>query len=387
MASEAIVAVTYLCNARCNMCNLWQTTEKPTLTADDLRKLPSTLRHINVTGGEPFLRTDLADLVAAMKETAPRAQIVITTNGFQPQRTEEIMRDILRHDPTAEVGVSIDGLKAQHEEIRGIPKGFEKSFETIRRLQSIGVRRVVVAHTMQEANLSSSYALYQLARRQGLDFGCVVTENSEVHFQKTNNACAASDRLREELEKITRAELRSWSPKRWFRGLFSHGLFRRAAGHGRSIPCTAGNRFFFLDPWGQVFPCNVLNIPLGNIKENLFSEIWTGETMQKTRSEIAGCEKCFMSCSVYPEVRRNPLRYAWSAAGLKLKAHLGLPLMHPTSPAPEAPVHVSPIVVSEDEQVPEPRSEADGFPTLHFGENKVPTASSGTPSSGKGLDE
>jgi MoaA/NifB/PqqE/SkfB family radical SAM enzyme len=241
----------------------------------------------------------------------------------------------------------VDGLKEHHEEIRGIKKGFEKCFETIRRLRSIGVRRVVVAHTLQESNLSSSYSLYRLARREGLDFGCVVTENSEVHFLKTDHETTPSERLTETLERITRAELLTWNPKRWMRGLFSQGLHRRAMGGGRSVPCTAGHLFFFLSPWGEIYPCNVLALPLGNIKEKTFEEIWQGGEACEVREKVAGCEKCFMSCSVYPEVRRHPLRYLVSAAGLKLKAHFGLPILD--EPAVEREPY--PLVAVEDTAV------------------------------------
>ena len=55
---EALIAVTYRCNAKCHMCNIWQdpTNPKDEITLDDIKKIPNGLSFANITGGEPFLR-------------------------------------------------------------------------------------------------------------------------------------------------------------------------------------------------------------------------------------------------------------------------------------------------------------------------------------------
>ena len=64
LPTDASIILTYRCPMRCQMCNIWQNpTEKAReLTASDLRGLPR-LKFINLTGGEPFIREDLADIV------------------------------------------------------------------------------------------------------------------------------------------------------------------------------------------------------------------------------------------------------------------------------------------------------------------------------------
>ncbi len=57
---DAVIAVTYRCNARCAMCGIWKSQPGPDLPPEVYRKLPSSLRDVNLTGGEPFLRDDLA---------------------------------------------------------------------------------------------------------------------------------------------------------------------------------------------------------------------------------------------------------------------------------------------------------------------------------------
>ena len=75
------VIVTYRCNARCNMCNRYKKPSKPEeeLTVETIKKLPQ-MYFTNITGGEPFIREDLGDIVRELYKKSDR--IVISTNGF-----------------------------------------------------------------------------------------------------------------------------------------------------------------------------------------------------------------------------------------------------------------------------------------------------------------
>ena len=79
---DAVVAVTYRCNSRCIMCNIWQIKNFPEINYEEYLKLPSSLRDINISGGEPFLREDLVDIVRVIKRACPKAKITISTNGL-----------------------------------------------------------------------------------------------------------------------------------------------------------------------------------------------------------------------------------------------------------------------------------------------------------------
>ena len=63
---EACLIVTYRCNAKCYMCNTWQHPSKKSeeFTPDLVDKLPDGLKFINITGGEPFIREDLDEIMA-----------------------------------------------------------------------------------------------------------------------------------------------------------------------------------------------------------------------------------------------------------------------------------------------------------------------------------
>ncbi len=79
------VIVTYRCNARCNMCNRYKQPSKPEeeITIETIKKLPR-MYFTNITGGEPFIREDLSDIVRELYKKSDR--IVISTNGYFTDR-------------------------------------------------------------------------------------------------------------------------------------------------------------------------------------------------------------------------------------------------------------------------------------------------------------
>ena len=83
---EACLIVTYRCNAKCYMCNTWQhpTTKSQEFTPSLVDKLPGELAFINITGGEPFLRNDIEQVIQIAITKAKR--IVISTNGYFTDR-------------------------------------------------------------------------------------------------------------------------------------------------------------------------------------------------------------------------------------------------------------------------------------------------------------
>ena len=102
------VIVTYRCNARCTMCNRYKAPSKPEeeISLETIRKLPP-MYFTNITGGEPFIRTDLKDIVRELRKKSDR--IVISTNGFFTDR----ILDLCKEFPDIGIRISIEGLDAK----------------------------------------------------------------------------------------------------------------------------------------------------------------------------------------------------------------------------------------------------------------------------------
>ena len=80
LPKEICIILTYRCNAKCNMCDVWHhpTKSSEEITVKDIEKLPSGLRFINITDGEPFVRKDIGDIIDVIRPKTRR--IVISTS-------------------------------------------------------------------------------------------------------------------------------------------------------------------------------------------------------------------------------------------------------------------------------------------------------------------
>ena len=129
------VIVTYRCNARCSMCNRYKAPSKPEeeISIETIKKLPK-MYFTNITGGEPFIRTDLKDIVRELYKKSDR--IVISTNGFFTDR----IIDLAKEFPQIGIRISIEGLEQTNNEIRGLNNGFNRGYTTLKKLCEMGLK-------------------------------------------------------------------------------------------------------------------------------------------------------------------------------------------------------------------------------------------------------
>ena len=105
--------------------------------------------------------------------------------------------------------------------------------------------------------------------------------------------------------------LRSRRIKDWFRAYFNCGLINYVKGRKRLLPCEMGVNGFFLDPWGDVLPCNGMDEKqsMGNLKEKTWDEIWNSTRAEEVRNMVRSCKKnCWMIGSAAPAIWHYPVK-------------------------------------------------------------------------------
>lgn len=331
---DVVLATTYRCNARCIMCNIWKNPSENDLLPDEYRFLPPSTRFVNISGGEPFLRNDIPEIVKVVKERAPSSKIIISTNGFLPDRIEESMRETLKIDRDIGIGISIDGAGEMHDKVRGIPNGFNKCMDTVERLKRLGMTNLRLAFTVVDENVDDLPEVYRLSKEMGVEFSTAVAQNSSHYFMTEENLFNKIDKFRDRLGPLVEDLLRSARPKNWLRAFFAHGLYRYSVGAGRPFVCNAAQDFFFVAPNGDIFPCNVMERVLGNVREKSFDEIWNSDEADKIRDEVRACDlKCWMICTARSDMKKNAGHVVEWIAKKKLAAHTGR--FELDAPAPE----------------------------------------------------
>lgn len=308
---EATLAVTYRCNARCSMCNIWKETSHNEIAPSDFGKLPKTLRTINITGGEPFIRNDLVDIVRVISSNSPRARIVFSTNGFLTEKIVKAMTEIREFHPNIGVGVSIDGMEETHDEIRGVPGIFQKAMSTIGQLKENGISDLRLGMTIVPTNISEVPQVFQLSKDISVEFTTTTAHNSEIYFKKTDNVRPeGSTECIRVIEGIVNSQLRSRSVKDWFRAYHTSGIFDSSIRKDFISHCQAGMRYFFMAPNGDIYPCNVLDAKMGNILEvNNWNELFNEEMARRTESLVRSCRRdCWMVCNTRSLIMAHPVK-------------------------------------------------------------------------------
>ena len=152
------VIVTYRCNARCSMCNRYKAPSKPEeeISIETIKKLPK-MYFTNITGGEPFIRTDLKDIVRELYKKSDR--IVISTNGFFTDRIVDLCKEF----PQIGIRISIEGLEQTNNEIRGLQNGYQRGYGTLKKLREMGMKDVGFGMTVQDKNAPDLVPLYKIS--------------------------------------------------------------------------------------------------------------------------------------------------------------------------------------------------------------------------------
>ena len=114
-------------------------------------------------------------------------------------------------------------------------------------------------------------------------------------------------------EDLVNELLKSNSPKKWFRAYFNHGLINYIYGQPRLLPCDMSFDTFFIDPYGDVMPCNGTKdkLVMGNLNRQSWEELWSSPEAESVRKVVRHCDRqCWMIGSVSPAMHK----YIWNPA-------------------------------------------------------------------------
>lgn len=306
------VIVTYRCNARCNMCSRYKRPSSPDeeISLDTIRKLPP-MYFTNITGGEPFIRTDLKEIVRELYKKSDR--IVISTNGFFTDR----IIDLCKEFPNVGIRISIEGLEETNNAIRGLDDGFNRGYTTLKKLVEMHHPDVGFGMTVQDANAKDLVPLYKLSDELNMEFATASLHNS-FYFVESNNIIKDRPMVAKNFENLINELLKSNSPKKWFRAYFNHGLINYIYGQKRLLPCDMAFDTFFIDPYSDVMPCNGTKEKevMGNLNEQSWDELWNSEQAEDVRKKVRSCNRnCWMIGSVSPAMHK----YIWVPAAWVIK--------------------------------------------------------------------
>lgn len=325
--TDVSIITTYRCQMRCKMCDIWEnpTDKKQEITAKELEMLPS-FKFVNITGGEPFVRRDLEDIVDVMYKKSNR--IVISTSGWHTDRIIKMAEKF----PKIGIRVSIEGLAQKNDDLRGREGSFDRAMRLLLTLKEMGIEDIGYGCTVSNKNSDDMLWLYKLSRELGMEFATAAFHNS-YYFHKDDNEITNKNEVIGNFQKLIEELLKENSPKSWYRAFFNLGLINYIRGKPRMLPCEAGTANFFIEPYGDVYPCNGLEDrywkeSMGNIRNvTSFDELWFSEQAEKVRGLVRTCPKnCWMVGTAAPVMKKYIKHPTSWVAKNKIKSLLGKPI-------------------------------------------------------------
>lgn len=298
-------SVTNKCQSRCLSCKIWEVYRKEPeklreeLSLDEIERMFRSVGNIyffNLSGGCPFLRNDLPEIVELACRYLRPSVIHIPTNALAVERTLAAVKKILAildthlPDTVLQIKPSFDGVDGLHDEVRGIPGNFGKLLRLTAGLKELqkgrANLRVGLGTVVSRFNIKHLRKIMDYADKLHVDsYISEVAENRDEMFNMEDDIAPSADEFKTAMREFKTA---------------IHARLRRKKGLARVtdafrlvyydltvdilnrkkqvIPCYGGISNVHVDPYGNVWPCCILGNTqsMGNLKENQFRfwEIW-----------------------------------------------------------------------------------------------------------------
>jgi MoaA/NifB/PqqE/SkfB family radical SAM enzyme len=345
-----ILFVTSICNARCRTCFYWlELNKKGDMSFDELRRLSESMPQFSdlwISGGEPFLRKDLAEIIHLFYTNNKIRDVRIPTNGLPTARTLTIVRSILDSCPDIqlEVDISLDGFKEVHDRIRGVPGNYDSALVTLTELSKLKesypnlelfINSVITTENENQiVELGRSFKerpqldghYFQIIRGDPMD-PKLQTVSPERLDELYHQAIQINDEyLSTSRKRNSRATISGWISRAYWKAGYRFSYETQYKNYVNKtnwkMPCTAGRTSIVIDYNADVRVCE-LRKPIGNLRkyDMDFQKFWiSSERKNEVRS--VGVDKCFCThiCFMYDSMRHSKRVMLWELPKTYLKS-------------------------------------------------------------------
>jgi MoaA/NifB/PqqE/SkfB family radical SAM enzyme len=324
-----VLFVNSICNMKCDHCFYWRSlNQKDDLTFEEIVGLSEslgTIENLNLSGGEPFLRKEFADICRQFIRHNGVRQIYVPTNGSFTDRTVKAVTSVLE-EPDLQFFVtelSLDGMPEFHDKFRGFKDAFARSMETYEALAEIQARdprlRIHANSTATNVNVDQIRRLttYLFDRCPKMDHHNLAMIRGD---RKDPSLLTPNLREYQELYQYVR---RLWAPREVGRyggivePMLQWAKVKTLEARTQVVPCKAGQLTAVVYANGDVSFCEA-HTPLGNLRERSFPELWASAEADRLRQSICAKEcTCTNEVFLWPSIVFQPPSLARAMVGSK----------------------------------------------------------------------
>ena len=335
---SVILFVTSTCNLRCGFCcyaeHLNTSDDIPLADLLTISRTAPRFRALLISGGEPFLRRDLPEIMSAFVANNGVESISIPTNGWYGDRSVEATRAFVTANPDTVLSVtfSVDGFAPLHDRVRGRPGTFDRLCRTIRLMEPLReisrnlrlrVNTVVTSENIDEvrALIDWFHATFDVLDEHALevvrDLTAVGADHESTERRQladryvdlvghSNCRYAGREGQRGQLTGVPDAAANIIGAAH---ALAAAGVKRdRILGRLWGFPCTAGRKIVVIDGEGSLKACEHRGTVV-DLRAHGFdvTSALAADAMRAERRAIAGdgCD-CIHGCFVGNSLKHSP---------------------------------------------------------------------------------
>lgn len=333
-------SVTNICQSRCKTCQIWDLYHKfpekrdEELTLGEIEKVFQSMGHIyifNVSGGEPFLRPDIVEIIDLACKYLKPGVIHIPTNAIAVDKieikTREILKIVSEQNDRIQVTIkpSLDHIGEKHDQIRGIPGNFKKVLDSFNRLKALKsdfpFLHVELGTVLSQWNVNDIQEIMDYILALGPDsYRHEIAEQRSEMFNLHNSISPSMAQYEKAIDLFINTIKENMKERILFQRITNafrlkyYDLALSLLKEQRQvIPCYAGISNVHLSPYGDVWPCCTLGYDksMGNVRDSGydFKVIWRGKKAAEVRSYIKN-KNCF--CPLANQSYSNMLLHASS---------------------------------------------------------------------------
>ncbi|MBI2834020.1 MAG: radical SAM protein, partial [Acidobacteria bacterium] len=306
---------TFVCDARCEMCNNWKRGDrKSDMTISEIDRAFSSdlwknLEIVNVSGGEPTTRNDLVEICQLCLDRFPRLRkLGINTTGMTPHRAIPMLTKVVELSAARGIifstRVSIDGVGEMHNDVRQVKRGFEKANQTIRAMQELQTSypfNFGISTTIFTKNLNDAENILAWAKKERLDivFNMVRFTDPMLGNSDLIDTCKPLGEDEERMRQFFLERVRMDPLLDGQNYIYLHYADMISNGYHRLAPCPFQTQGIMLNPDGGMFFCENSEV-VGNVRDEDPQAIYFRASSLQHRQQIKAekCPTCLSPCQM-----------------------------------------------------------------------------------------
>jgi MoaA/NifB/PqqE/SkfB family radical SAM enzyme len=257
------LAVTYACQAQCHKCYAKDLSvpEREPLSISQIRTIINDamtlgLIHVNITGGEPTLRSDILDVIRACHPRQIMVSLVTNALALSKEKMQALKQAGLNT-----IQISLDSAdSATHDELREVVGCYDAVLRAAQWARECGINLCFSTVLSTEASSNKAEMLKLLALAEREQAFLLICDSADVGGWAGKGekmfTCEERDRVLKELLKTHHAR--------------HHQMYNFRMRSG----CPAGIEKIYITAYGDVTPCDLIHEVYGNALAEGLKPVW-----------------------------------------------------------------------------------------------------------------